>query len=234
MNSPNVIGPRSSMARRTALATSSLTKASVRENPCVDPRPAATVIVAREGGQGVEVLVLRRSQESRFAPGYAVFPGGSIDTGDTDLATRWFGNSEEAARACAVRELAEETGLALTADGLREASGQDALSMVSGAPPSREDLPEISRWIAPEFLRVRFDARFFAVAAPDGLTPRPDGIEIERAGWARPQDVLEEYRLWESLMWPTFVTLEELARCSSVEDVLSLRTEQVPPPVPGI
>src|ERR671931_2452308 len=120
MNSPNVMGPRSSIVRRMALATSSLTKASVRENPGVDPRPAATVIVAREASPSVEVLVLRRSEQSRFAPGYAVFPGGSIEPGDTELAKRWFRDEEEAARACAIRELAEETGLALTSDGLRQ------------------------------------------------------------------------------------------------------------------
>jgi endoribonuclease LACTB2 len=178
--------------------------------------------------------VLRRSQESRFAPGYAVFPGGSIEPGDPALAREWFGDEDEAARACAIRELGEETGLALTSDGLRQTTPrEDPVSIVTEAPPQREDLPEISRWIAPEFLPVRFDARFFAVAAADGLTPRPDEIEITDARWARPEDVLTEYRLWETLMWPTFVTLEELAKCSSVEDVLSLRTEQVPPPIPG-
>ena len=200
----------------------------------MDPRPAATVIVAREASPSVEVLVLRRSEQSRFAPGYAVFPGGSIEPGDTELAKRWFGDEEEAARACAIRELAEETGLALTSDGLRQTTQrEEPVSLVTEAPPRRDDLPEISRWIAPEFLPVRFDARFFAVASPNGLMPRPDGVEIADAWWTRPEDVLSQFRLWESLMWPTFVTLEELAKCSSVEEVLSLRTEQVPPPVPG-
>lgn len=63
------------------------------------PRPAATVIVAREG---VEVLVERRTATSRFAPGFVVFPGGAV--GEEDLA------AEDPTRECAVRELREETG----------------------------------------------------------------------------------------------------------------------------
>src|SRR4026209_2300403 len=84
-----------------------------------EPRPAATVIAARDGVDGVEVLVLQRSPSSRFLPGYVVFPGGAVDAGDSELARRWFGDAGEAWRAGAIRELAEETGLALTSSGLR-------------------------------------------------------------------------------------------------------------------
>src|SRR5436189_2127134 len=83
-----------------------------------EPRPAATVIAARDTDDGIEVLVLRRSSGSRFLPGYVVFPGGAVDAGDAELARRWFGDSGEAIRACAIRELAEETGLTMTADGI--------------------------------------------------------------------------------------------------------------------
>jgi hypothetical protein len=34
-------------------------------------------------------------------------------------------------------------------------------------------------------------------------------------------------------MWPTLVTLEELAECETVAHVLALRIEQIPPPEPG-
>jgi 8-oxo-dGTP pyrophosphatase MutT (NUDIX family) len=182
----------------------------------------------------VEILMLRRSQQSRFAPGAVVFPGGSVDAEDEQLALRWFGAGEEAVRACAVRELAEETALALTSSGLAEIEpATDPIPIISKDPPQTDALPEIARWITPDFLPVRFDARFFAIAAPGGLSARPDGVEIDRAWWGTPAEILEEHRLWESLMWPTFNTLKELRTCQTVEDVLNLRMAPVPPPVPG-
>jgi 8-oxo-dGTP pyrophosphatase MutT (NUDIX family) len=196
-----------------------------------EPRPAATVVVVRPGDASVEVLMLRRGPGNRFGAGFAVFPGGSIDPIDDELAERWFGAPEERARACGVRELVEEAGLAMTAGGVVAAATEhQGIESVDEAPPRPEHLPEIARWVTPNVLVKRFDARFFAVAAPGGLDPRPDGLEIDRAWWAPPADVLEEYTLWESLMWPTYNTLLVLAECRSVDEVLSLRMEQVPPP----
>ena len=196
-----------------------------------EPRPAATVVVVRPGTGGVEVLMLRRGPKSRFGAGFAVFPGGSIDPTDDELAARWFGTPEERARACGVRELIEEAGLALTANGVVAAATEhEGIVSVDDAPPELKHLPEIARWVTPNVLAKRFDARFFGVGAPRGLDPRPDGLEIDRAWWAPPTGVLGEYTLWESLMWPTYNTLMVLAECRSVDDVLSLRMEQVPPP----
>jgi len=178
--------------------------------------------------------MLRRAAASRFGAGYAVFPGGSVEAGDSSLAARWFGSEEEAARACAVRELAEEAAIVLTGGGLRSLEpAEDPVPAVSADPPAAADLPEIARWIAPAFLDVRFDARFFAVAAPADLPARPDELEIDRAWWAAPSEILAGHALWESLMWPTYVTLGALDRCSSVEEVLALRMDQVAPPVKG-
>jgi len=191
------------------------------------PRPAATVVAARSGPDGVEVLVLRRASGSRFLPGFVVFPGGAIDPGDGELAARWFGTEAEAARACAVRELVEEAGLALTSAGLLEA-GRGGIDTVSAAPPRPETLAQISRWIAPEDVPVRFDARFFAVAAPGGVEPRPDGAEADRAWWARPGDILADFEAGRcQLPWPTMKTMEALSRCRSVEEVLALHVPQV-------
>ena len=196
-----------------------------------EPRPAATVVVVRPAERGIEVLALRRGPKSRFGAGFIVFPGGSIDPTDDELAERWFGDVEERARACGVRELIEEAGLALTAGGVRPvATEHEGMIAVTDAPPPVEELPEIARWVTPNVLAKRFDARFFGVAAPADVEPRPDGLEIDRAWWARPAELLEEHELWESLMWPTYNTLKELAACGSVDEVLALRMEQVPPP----
>jgi 8-oxo-dGTP pyrophosphatase MutT (NUDIX family) len=67
------------------------------------PIPAASVIVLRDGP--LEVLLLRRNDNSSFVPGAWVFPGGAIDDGETP-------------EAAAVRETFEEAGLTLDASRL--------------------------------------------------------------------------------------------------------------------
>ena len=153
-------------------------------------RPAATVIAACESSDGVEVLVLQRSATSRFLPGYVVFPGGAVDAGDAELARRWFDDASQATRACVIRELVEETGLAFTAGGLKPA---DDMAPVDAAPPEPAALRQISHWIAPEEVPVRFDARFFAVRAALGVEPSADGAEAARAWWADPRELLRGY-----------------------------------------
>lgn len=203
-------------------------------------RPAATVVVARPGEDGVEVLMVRRGPANRFGPGFVVFPGGVVEPGDRDLAVRLFGRASQEARACALRELYEETGLLLTVNGFRvRAAPRPALRNMDFRHPDPGTLVEIARWVAPPDLAVRFDALFFAVAASRDIEPSPDGIEADRAWWARPADVLTR-REDDPLMWPTVATLEALSACHSVEDVLALRIPQAPrpdsvppPPSPG-
>lgn len=179
------------------------------------------------------MLALRRSPASPFAPGFVVFPGGVVEPADEALAARLFGDPAESARACALRELYEEAGLLLTAEGMVSGSRRPLVEL-SFEPPSADALVEMARWVAPEALEVRFDARFFATGAPSGLEPVADGVEIERAWWGRPDEVLAEARRGDaSLMWPTLVTLEELAGCRTVAEVLSLWVEQVPRPGTG-
>lgn len=183
-------------------------------------RRAASVIAAREGSSGPEVLVVERSAGSRFLPGYVAFPGGATDEEDVAHAARWFGAGGEAPRACAVRELLEEVGLALTSDGLRAAASDE----LEASPPRVAQLHEIAHWIAPEDVPVRFDARYYAVAAPDGVEPEPDGHETARAWWASPAALLEEWAREErKLYWPTYFTIRALAGCSTVEELLALR-----------
>jgi 8-oxo-dGTP pyrophosphatase MutT (NUDIX family) len=197
----------------------------------MEPRLAATVIVARAEEGAPEILALRRAERSRFAPGFVVFPGGVIETGDADLAGRLFGDRGEEARACALRELYEEAGLLLTAAGLIARPPDGPVETLAFEPPAPAALVEVSRWVAPEFLEVRFDARFFAVEAPAGLGPVPDDVEIAEAMWAPAADLLAEAEQGRGpLMWPTLITLRALAECRTVEDVMALHVSQVPRP----
>ena len=184
----------------------------------MEPRAAATVILVRGSDAGPEVLVLRRGAAQRFLPGYVAFPGGAVDPGDADLAERWFGTPNEAARACAVRELAEEVGIAFTAAGPLASSAP--LEAVHAAPPTAASLAHVARLVAPPRIPIRFDARFFAAAAPSGVEPTPDGAETERAWWARPADLLEPGV--HDLFPPTRAVLGALAGCADVASALAV------------
>jgi len=78
----------------------------VSENPVI---PAATVVLARDGADGIEVLMLRKNAKLSFG-GMWVFPGGRVDPGE--------GDGEEGARRAAVREAREEADLIVEIEGL--------------------------------------------------------------------------------------------------------------------
>ena len=58
---------------------------SIEEPPAVPatPRPAATIVLLRDGDDGVELLLMRRSRKAGFVPGAYVFPGGRVDGTDS-------------------------------------------------------------------------------------------------------------------------------------------------------
>ena len=101
-------------------------------DPHAIPRPAATVILARDTEDGPEVFMMKRTTEVAFAKGMHVFPGGALDAADQhpDLAARCAGLDDVVASAqlglaqgglaywiAAIRECFEEAGLLL---GYRE------------------------------------------------------------------------------------------------------------------
>lgn len=189
-------------------------------------RAAASAICVRPGGSGPEVLVVRRSDESRFLPGYVAFPGGAVDPEDEAHAVRWFADATHIQRAAAIRELIEEVGLALTAAGLVAAGPAAPFAAVDAMPPSVDDLSEMAHWVAPPEVPVRFDARYYSLTGPAGLEPIPDGVEAADAWWIHPGTLLRE---WDAgghkLYWPTWLTLTHLAGCATVAEVRSLRFE---------
>ncbi|MGH3360506.1 MAG: NUDIX hydrolase, partial [Nocardioidaceae bacterium] len=96
----------------------------------VRPVDAATVVLLRDGADGLEAYFLRRQPTMAFAAGMYVFPGGRVDPRDADADVRWvgpppsawaarFGCDESLARAlvcAAVRETYEESDVLLAGD----------------------------------------------------------------------------------------------------------------------
>jgi 8-oxo-dGTP pyrophosphatase MutT (NUDIX family) len=78
-----------------------------------------------------------------------------------------------------------------------------------------------SHWITPELLPLRYDVRFFVARAPSGQEALHDGIELTRHVWITPQDALALFKKCRcNMVLPTLMTMCELARFNSVEDVI--------------
>jgi 8-oxo-dGTP pyrophosphatase MutT (NUDIX family) len=165
--------------------------------PPSTPRPAAGIVLLRRGGKhgdrALEVLLLKRSEESKFMPGVWVFPGGAVDEAD--------GEGEAGFRACALRELSEESGIELAAE---------------------EELVMFSRWITPEVISTRFDAHFFLALAPAHTPPKADGAETTDASWFHPAAALEAEAAGElPLSFPTIHQLRGLSEYRNSDEALA-------------
>ncbi len=90
------------------------------------PVDAATIVLLRDGAEGIEAYLLRRQSTMDFAAGMYVFPGGKVHESDQDVdswvgppASAWgerFGCDAATARGlvvAAVRETFEESGILL-------------------------------------------------------------------------------------------------------------------------
>ena len=199
------------------------------EAPLVEARPAATVMLIRDSEDGVEVLMVRRRPRGFFG-GLTVFPGGALDpVDDSDLASEVVpgDHPDQVFRAAALRELAEETGLALTNDGVvsaPEGRGESLLAAMRGMDIHLDAsaLILISRWVTPEGAPTRYDTRFYIADAGDTPDVRLDDDELVEHKWVKPGDVLAIHADGGLEMFlPTIAHLRWLERWATVLDALS-------------
>jgi 8-oxo-dGTP pyrophosphatase MutT (NUDIX family) len=160
-------------------------------------RRAATVVLVRDGADGVEALLLRRHSDLAFHGGAWVFPGGRIDDEDYGAAPE---DHERAARVAACREAQEESSL--TVDG--------------------DALVPFAHWTTPVGPPRRFATWFFIGAVPStGHDVGVDGGEITDHRWFRPEEALAARAAGEiELPPPTFVSLTWLASAASATAAL--------------
>jgi recombination protein RecT len=201
-------------------------------------RPAATVLLLRDGPQGIEVLMTRRSMTASFAPGAYVFPGGGVDAADAQahsLSTRRPKQSDLhlTQAIAAIRESFEELGIlfARHADG-RWADNADIARIDRKAPfatqcqakgltLAADQVFVLAHWITDRDLPRRFDVPFLVARMPEGQTPVADEAEQFEPVWVRPVDALTRHEAGDFfIIFPTIRTLERLKAFAKVDEVL--------------
>ena len=211
--------------------------------------PAATVLLLRDGAQGLEVLMTRRSMKASFAPGAYVFPGGGIDAADATAhahATRRPTQSDAhlTQAIAAIRESFEELGLLLArhADG-RWADANDIAALNRQAPASEfaaqcaahgltlaaDQVFVMAHWLTDRDLPRRFDVPFLVARMPEGQTPVADEHEQFEPLWIRPADALRRHEEGDFfIIFPTIRTLERLQHQARVDDVMAACASEQP------
>lgn len=222
--------------------------------------PAATVIILRDEPE-LEVLMIKRHEESAFAGGALVFPGGRVDPNDSSPAWREHAAGLDSGRGAfqvaAIREAFEESGVLiargpdgrlLSAEAAREFAPwrqrvehddghflefvrKERLSLAC------DRLTLFAHWVPPAGMHARrFDTLFFATRLPELQAPAACGLEATEALWTTPNGALARRALGEcKIIYPTARNLDLLAASPDSEHVFALaRARNIFPITPHV
>ncbi len=143
---------------------------------------------------------------------------------------------ETAYRVAAIRELVEEAGVLIARPANGSEVTPDVIAQVRAAVAGGGSLAAsahyhglrlcldafvaLAHWVTPEVEPRRYDTRFFLTTLPDGQTAEHDAGETTELRWMRPADAVASCERGEMLLPPpTWTTLKQLVRCSSLADV---------------
>jgi 8-oxo-dGTP pyrophosphatase MutT (NUDIX family) len=210
----------------------------------VPVKDAATVVLLRDGADGIEAWLLTRVTGMVFAGGMTVFPGGRVDAadsalplvgGDVPALAGRFGCDVATAHAliaAAIRETFEETGVLLTVPSA-DLSGARAdvelgrvpfgdLLRSNGLSGDAGALHPWSRWVTPAGEVRRYDTRFFVGALPDSAEAQDVTTESSEASWVPVAAAIEQARRGaRQMLPPTMMTLASLLEFASVADAVA-------------
>lgn len=158
------------------------------------PLPASTVVLVRDSGRGLEVLLMQRNLQSGFMPGMHLFPGGALDDGDAseEMAALCVGLDDGTASSklgiargglaywiAAIRESFEEAGVLFTYDS-------------SGAMMLLERPDEIARFGAHRDALNAGEQAFAALLHGEGLRLAADHL-VYFSNWITPAGAPRRY-----------------------------------------
>jgi 8-oxo-dGTP pyrophosphatase MutT (NUDIX family) len=211
--------------------------------------PAATILLLRDGPDGLEVFMQQRHHEIDRFSGALVFPGGKVEAQDRDpqLRTRCrlaadIDDDALALRIAAIREAFEECGVLLarprgddalvdaarltTLGGERDALNAGTLQLRDLL--ERQDLElacdqlvRYAHWITPQAAIKRFDTHFYLAPVPVGQQLLHDGRESVDSLWITPEAALRGVAEERlTIVFPTKCNLQKLQPRATVADAL--------------
>ncbi|MEI9931337.1 MAG: NUDIX domain-containing protein [Rhizomicrobium sp.] len=217
------------------------------KKPSVAPVPAATILLARDSADGIEVFMVKRHHQIDFISGALVFPGGKVDKRDNDadlieLSDGVEGWSDEmrALGAAAIREAFEESGILLARDAssgefvngerlsaleaYRQALDKHEIGVADmlrkeNLKLALDQLARFAHWITPEHMPKRFDTHFFIAPSPVGHAGRHDGRESVDSTWITAERAITDRKTW-NVVFPTKLNLMKLAASRNVAEAM--------------
>lgn len=213
------------------------------------PVPAATVMLLRDGADGLEVFMVTRHPAMWFSSAL-VYPGGKLDPSDTDPRLVELCRSasdltadQVALRICAIRETFEESGILLACErdsgvlvnGVRGAqleqryragihTGKITLYDMAKAENltlADDHLVPFAHWITPKEFPRRFDTHFYLARTPADQSASHDDHEAADSIWVRPAVAIAEAEAGDhALMLVTRVNLAKVGRSRTTQEAL--------------
>lgn len=215
--------------------------------PIATPVLAATILIARDGAEGMEVFMVKRHHQIDFVAGALVFPGGKTSAGDREAALAEYADGisawsadMRALAATAIREAFEESGILLARDAAtgamvdaerlaslqsyRHAIEKGEISLIEMLQRERlrlacDALVSFAHWVTPKMMPKRFDTHFFLARAPSGHLGSHDGRESVDSIWIRPADAVADRKTW-NVIFPTKLNLMKLAASRTVDEAI--------------
>lgn len=207
--------------------------------------PAATILLLRDGTEGLEVFMVVRHHQIDFASGALVFPGGKVDKLDMAPGVRERADGMEglddwefSMRVAAIREAFEESGVLLARseqtgslidagrlkklEHYRDPLNKGEIGIADflareGLRLCGDALTPFAHWITPNMMPKRFDTRFYLASAPEDHLAVHDGSESVDSVWIRPQLALQEADAGtRTIIFPTRMNVEKVGRSPNV------------------
>jgi 8-oxo-dGTP pyrophosphatase MutT (NUDIX family) len=162
-------------------------------HPPVELRDAATVLLLRDGTDGLEVFMLRRNLNSDFVGGAYVFPGGAVDPADRELDLEPICEGRSDADASA-RLGIERGGLAYWVAAVRESFEEAGVLLAYDTDGAVVDLDgaEVDRWAAHRAAVDSGELRLVELCAHEGLRLAVDGMHYF-GHWITPEGAPRRY-----------------------------------------